>query len=111
MAYKLTSCGADVADSISATFYNELKKCELEAIITKENDYIVGKFKSDKLGSNFVIKMTTNDLDEYVHHETVKSEINFKIIEAYLDVLTKNQLNKGIFLASYNSEQIEIKEI
>lgn len=111
MTYRLTSLGAYGADSVSATFYNELKKCELEAIITKENDYIWGKFKSDKMGSNFVIKMTTNDLDEYVHHETVKSEINFKIIEVYLDILTKNQLNKGIFLASYNSEQIQITEI
>lgn len=111
MTYKLTSCGNYGEDSISATFYNELKKYNLEAMITKENDYIVGKFKSDKLGANFVIKMTTNDLDEYVHHETVKSEINFKIIEVYLDILTKNQLNKGIFFASYNNEQIQITEI
>lgn len=111
MAYKLMGLGEYYKNSIVATFKDDVKQSTLTATISKDNGYIVGKFDDDELNSNFELKITVNDLDEYVNHEKIAREINYKIINIYLDALNNNEFRKGTYVISYNKGLIEIKEL
>jgi hypothetical protein len=116
MEYRIGSFG-NFDDYLKASYYIKDEETAnqngLEAIITEEENYIVGAFydknqfpkeymfrlSPPKDKTAFILKITIEDLNSYyADKEEGKIKINAWVIELFMNVINKNLINKGVHL-------------